>query len=159
MLSKILSKETCGKCRGCCYFDKTDLWEVPLLTPETAKIIEKNYPETKPSKKKSLASFDIPEISGDEMFFCPMLTDKGCILKDNKPFDCKIWPFRIMYDENKNVSVAVSKYCKPVSSMSKEKLKDFLLSSGLIDKIKKYYLEYPKSIKDFSKDYLFIYTI
>ena len=64
-----------------------------------------------------------------------------------------------MYDENKNISVAVSKYCKPVSSMSKEKLKDFLLSSGLIDKIKKYYLEYPESIKDFSKDYLFIYTI
>ncbi len=159
MLSKILSNETCGKCKGCCYFDKDDLWEVPLLTPETADIIEKNYPETKLIKNKSLMSFDVPELSGDEMFVCPMLTDKGCILKDDKPFDCKIWPFRIMYDENKNVSIAVSAYCKPVSSMPKEKLKDFLISSGLIDKIKKYYLEYPESIKKFSKDYFFIYTI
>ena len=159
MLSEILSNETCGKCKGCCYFDKDDLWEVPLLTPETAKIIEKNYSETKLVKNKSLMLFDIPKLSEDEMFVCPMLTDKGCILKDDKPFDCKIWPFRIMYDENENASIAVSAYCKPVSSISKEKLKDFLISSGLIDKIKKYYLEYPESIKKFSKDYFFIYTI
>ena len=159
MLSKILSNETCGKCKGCCYFDKDDLWEVPLLTPETADIIEKNYPETKLIKNKSLMSFEVPELSGDEMFVCPILTDNGCILKDDKPFDCKIWPFIIMYDENKNASIAVSSYCKPVSSLSKEKLKDFLISSGLIDKIKKYYLEYPESIKKFSKDYFFIYTI
>lgn len=159
MLSKILSNETCGKCKGCCYFDKDDLWEVPLLTPESANIIEKNYPKTKLIENKSLMSFDVPKLSGDEMFVCPMLTDKGCILKDDKPFDCKIWPFRIMYDENEKASIAVSAYCKPVSSMSKEKLKDFLISSGLIDKIKKYYLEYPESIKKFSKDYFFIYTI
>lgn len=32
---------------------------------------------------------------GDELTYCPMLTEKGCALGDNKPFDCRVWPFRV----------------------------------------------------------------
>lgn len=156
MLKAILSAETCGKCRGCCYFDKTDLWEVPLITSDTAEYIKDNFESINLKKNNSLFSFDIPNLFDDELFICPMLTENGCILGDNKPFDCRIWPFRLMKNKNGNVSIAVSKYCKPVSEMSQKILENFLISSELVSLIKEYKNSYPESVKEFSTDYVFL---
>ena len=45
MLTEILSREACAKCRVCCVFDKDDIWEIPVIPPETAEYIKKNIDE------------------------------------------------------------------------------------------------------------------
>ena len=43
MLKKILSPLSCAQCRVCCVFDRDDCWEMPLVYPELAELINKNY--------------------------------------------------------------------------------------------------------------------
>lgn len=45
MLTEILSREACAKCRVCCVFDKDDIWEIPVISPETSEYIKKNIDE------------------------------------------------------------------------------------------------------------------
>ena len=35
------------------------------------------------------------KFNGDEIIYCPAASDHGCVLGDKRPFDCKIWPFRV----------------------------------------------------------------
>ena len=69
-----------------------------------------------------------------ELFICPALDpDKGCTLGDNKPFDCKIWPYRIMEFNGVRVisvaSICPDMYAKPLDKLVGE------LENGLADKI------------------------
>ncbi|MFR2154515.1 MAG: hypothetical protein ACLS48_07625 [[Eubacterium] siraeum] len=41
MLTEILSREACAKCRVCCVFDKDDIWEIPCYSAETAEYIKR----------------------------------------------------------------------------------------------------------------------
>jgi Fe-S-cluster containining protein len=164
MLKEILSPKTCEKCRGCCYFDDDDLWEVPTVTPELAGYIEKNFPEIKLKSKENNAVyyFDMVDTISDEddkIYICNALSENGCILGENKPFDCRIWPFRLMKNKENEVKIAVSKYCEAVSSISVERLENFLIESGLIEKIKKYKDENKYAIKEYSNDYIFLNVI
>ena len=43
MLKKILSRKTCAACRLCCQFDASDIWELPVLPPETVKAVKQMY--------------------------------------------------------------------------------------------------------------------
>ena len=98
MLRNILSPETCAKCRMCCIFDKYDVWETPVVSAELYEKIHAARPELKFVSKGDSGAyiFNMEETwdSERELFICPALDpDKGCTLGDNKPFDCKIWPY------------------------------------------------------------------
>ena len=92
------------------------------------------------------------ELSDDELFYCPALDhEKGCILGEDKPFDCRIWPFRVMkLDEL--LAITVSPVCDSVSSLPLKKLCEFL-SGGMGDTIFKAAEEYPDMIKDYIDGY------
>ena len=151
MLKKILSGESCAKCRVCCVFDKSDQWEIPLISRELADYLEKNVKTgytLKPYKNSFV--FDM-KYDGDGLSRCPMLTEKGCLLGDSKPFDCRIWPFRVMkLDEL--LAITVSPVCDSVSSLPLKKLCEFL-SGGMGDTIFKAAEEYPDMIKDYIDGY------
>ena len=42
MLSKVLSKETCAKCRFCCSFRRCSLWETPLFPKNECEKLSKD---------------------------------------------------------------------------------------------------------------------
>lgn len=105
MLSKVLSKESCAECRFCCSFRRCSLWETPLFPKdECEKLSHANeynvisefrmYDDCGQMKLEHKYKTDNQE----EEAACDYLdVHKGCILSDeDKPFDCKIWPLRIM---------------------------------------------------------------
>ena len=94
MLSKILSKEECAKCRICCCFDSYDIWETPYISQTLAsKILQEYTPKQEFIKKENHFLFKMDKEQNADLYYCPMLdNEKGCILGDDKPFDCRIWP-------------------------------------------------------------------
>lgn len=154
MIKKILSGKTCAECRMCCIFDRYDIWETPVFDEETKnKVLEFN-PEAKFAKVGRNYMLNAGEITDGQLYSCPALTDNGCILGDSKPFDCKIWPFRIMELDGQRV-IAVSTLCEEVHGQPHNKLKDFL-KNELAEKIFAYADRNPEAVKPYYDNYTVI---
>ncbi len=128
MLKKILDPKSCGECRICCGFDESDKWEIPLVFDELADYLREKHPDVKLVPRGNEQVFDM-SFNGDEVVYCPMLTETGCMLRDNKPFDCRIWPFRVNRLDNRNV-ITVSPVCGTVSGLPIGVLCEFVKKDG-----------------------------
>ena len=82
--------------------------------------------------------------------------NKGCILGDEKPFDCRIWPYRIMNLNGKRV-IAISPICKEVYNHPLGMLVDFL-KNELLDKITTYANTFPEAVKPYDNLYPILYV-
>lgn len=152
MLKGLLKKSTCGECRICCGFDNTDTWEMPVMTENTKNKLESLKPDTEFVKLKDSYITKCGELSGDEIFYCPALDkNTGCILGDDKPFDCKIWPYRVMNFNGSKV-ITVCPVCGEIFNRSLRELVEFL-ESGLSDKIEEYSKEHPDIVKKYDYSY------
>ena len=137
MLKSVLTKEQCAGCRICCSFTMEDVWEAPVLT---------NFQ----TKEKYRAEYNFK--TSEEILLCPMLNEKeGCILGDNKPFECKIWPLRVFRDEN-HIKIGIAKICPAFSEQSDEKLIE-LLRGGLYDAINEECKRNPEIVKESADGY------
>lgn len=126
MLTEILSRESCANCRVCCVFDRDDCWEMPLIVPELASEITDKYPEVKllpTGENRRCKIFDV-EYDKEGLTRCPMLSETGCRLGERKPFDCRIWPFRVM-KKGDCLLLTLSPVCKTVSDLPVSKVSDF----------------------------------
>ena len=159
MLINILSREACAGCRVCCGFDRDDVWEIPVISPETAAYIIDNI-----DKNAELEPFQdgyrfvMHFTDGEELSYCPMLTDKGCILGDKKPFDCRVWPFRVNCISDGILGITVSPVCETVSALPVSKLSAFLNEKydergSLADIMLDYAKKHPYIIKLYIDDY------
>ena len=151
MLKKILSGSVCADCRLCCVFDRYDIWETPLFEEETTAKIKAAFPDAKFAKKGGGFVLTSGEITDGELFSCPALTDSGCMLGDDKPFDCRIWPFRIMNGSGQRV-IAVSSLCSAVYEQSHDKLRSFL-KEELAEKIFDYADKFPEAVHELYDNY------
>lgn len=152
MLKGLLSKSVCGECRICCGFDSTDVWEMPVMNEETKNKLEALRPGTEFVRTKNSYITKCGELSDDEIFYCPALDkNTGCILGDEKPFDCKIWPYRVMNFKGSKV-ITVCPVCGEIFSRPLRELVDFL-ECGLAVKIDEYSNEYPDIVKDYDFSY------
>lgn len=149
MLTEILSRESCAACKVCCLFDREDCWEMPLIKPDLAAAIEKDYPEVKIKKTGVCGVFE-PDFGEDGLAVCPMLGEKGCRLGENKPFDCRIWPFRVMKKGNL-LLLTLSPVCETVSKLSVSKISRFAekISPQIFEEAKRN----PEMIKDYIENY------
>lgn len=97
MLSKLLSREECAKCRICCTFDDDDIWETPVIYNDLAERVEASVGASLIDKQE-YKLFSLSKKEDGELYYCTALDrTKGCKLSnETKPFDCKIWPFRVM---------------------------------------------------------------
>ena len=111
MLSKVLSKETCAKCRFCCSFRRCSLWETPL------------FPKNECEK----------------------------FSQEDKPFDCKIWPLRIMRKGDRLV-ISLTPTCPSIGREPSEELKE-LVNNGLGEVIYNYAKENPFIIKEYKEGF------
>jgi hypothetical protein len=131
MLNRILTEADCARCKLCCNFYENELWEAPIIGDEVC------YDE-------------------NGLYFCPELGESGCKLGRNKPFDCEIYPFRVMKLAD-YIVIALSPLCKKVNNMPLSELTalfaDDHTGSPLLAKIKAQVEKHPAQIKDYIKDY------
>ncbi len=151
MLKKILQPQSCGKCRICCGFDESDKWEIPLVFDELRDHIRENYPDIKLTQRGNEYVFDM-QFNGDEVIFCPMLTETGCRLGDKKPFDCRIWPFRVNDLDGKRV-ITVSPVCDTVSQLPLKALCDFVNADGFAEMLFSEAKAHPDMVKPYISGY------
>ena len=165
MLSKVLSKSSCASCKFCCSFRRKSLWETPLFPHEIAEKLsrENEYGVVGVFREVQTAngmSFDRLVLENnyrsddpEEEVPCTFLDpQKGCILKgEDKPFDCCIWPLRIM-DKNGELVIALTPTCPTIGATPGRKLVD-LVKSGLGEKIYEYAKTHPYIIKEYREGF------
>ncbi len=151
MLKNILKAGDCASCRICCVFDKYDIWETPVLDDGLTEIIRERFPNVSFIQKENSRIFRMEE-SEDGLYRCPMLTETGCALGDEKPFDCRIWPYRVMKLGDRLVisiaSICPVMYKKPLSKLCGE-----LEREDLGEKILNYAKAHPDIVKPYEKGY------
>lgn len=151
MLKKILSGKRCAECRLCCSFDKTDVWETPVFSQKTRDKLLELRPETEFDERDGEFYLKFGELKDDELFVCPALTEHGCILGDDKPFDCRIWPYRIMKIGDIR-AIALASICTEMYSRPLSELTEFL-KDGLAIKIFNYADAHPQIVKTHESGY------
>lgn len=123
MLTKILSRAECAKCQICCSFDSYDLWETPVITDEVQSLALEIAPQQKFSYASGARLFRMEREPNEDLYFCPMLDrKKGCMLGEKKPFDCRIWPLRVMDLDGRRV-IVLSPVCPTVFKKPVEEVK------------------------------------
>lgn len=158
MLSKILSKEECAACKFCCAFRRKSAWETPLFTKEKVDELKKKYGEFMVKPYKNSYTLDLSKLyktdSEEEEAPCPFLdVERGCILsEEDKPFDCKIWPLRIMEQENQQY-IVLTPTCPSVNKKPMEEIKQ-LVEEELGEKIFAYGDVMPDMVKEYRKDFI-----
>lgn len=161
MLSSVLSKSTCAECRFCCSFRRCSLWETPLFPQETMDKYETSANDIHFNRmKKDGHEYGQLELmhkyaseDSEAEAACEFLDSKrGCVLSDeDKPFDCKIWPLRIM-DKAGETVIALTPTCpginrQPIEAMEK------LVKDGLGNTIYEYAKEHPYIIKEYKEGF------
>ena len=159
MLSTILSKQSCAACKFCCSFRRQSLWETPLFPPE---VVEKL---SKPNEYGMVGEFRDGQIvlggykTGDpeEEVPCTFLNpNRGCILKpEDKPFDCSIWPLRVMNKDGQLV-IALTPTCPSIGAVPSQVLTE-LVKSDLGEKILVYAKSHPYIVKEYQVGFPIIY--
>ena len=155
MLSSILSKSTCANCKFCCSFRRQSLWETPLFPPE---VVEKL---SHPNEYGVVGAFRDGQIiiggyrtdDPEEEVPCTFLDpQKGCILKgEDKPFDCSIWPLRVMRKEGKLV-IALTPTCPTIGKTASTELTE-LVNTGLGEKILEYAQAHSYIVKEYREGF------
>ena len=80
---------------------------------------------------------------------------KGCELNaEEKPFDCSIWPLRIIRVEDK-LKVALTPTCLAINKVPLEKVKT-LVKRELGQKIHEQAQLHPDMVKEFKKDFIIL---
>ncbi len=151
LLKKILSGKACAECRLCCIFDRYEVWETPVFTQEIRDRISKAVPSAKFIPKDGGFIFRVEEFGPDGLFTCPALTEKGCMLGDDKPFDCRIWPYRIMNVGGRR-AITIASLCGELYNRPLSQLVDFL-KEGLAEKIFAYAEAHPEIVKPYYEGY------
>lgn len=156
MLSKLLSKSECARCRICCSFDSSDLWETPVVYDSLKKDISSDYPELKFISYHDSYLFRMDKEPEEDLYYCSVLNhERGCVLGDNKPFDCRIWPLRIMELDGKRV-ITLSPVC-PV--MIKKPLNELMeLAASLAPVIYEEADKHPDIVKKYIPNYPVLVT-
>jgi hypothetical protein len=155
MLSSILSKKQCAACKFCCSFRRQSLWETPLFSPEVAEKL------SKPNEYGVVGEFRDGQIvlggyrtdDPEEEVSCTFLDPQpGCILNGvDKPFDCSIWPLRIMNKDGKLV-IALTPTCSAIGAVPSQALVE-LVQNGLGEKIFEYAKTHPYIVKEYKEGF------
>ncbi len=151
MLKKILSGKSCAECRLCCIFDSYDIWETPVFNEEIMNRIKQLRPGTEFVTKDGGYIFKADNIGADQLFSCPALTETGCILGDDKPFDCRIWPYRIMEVGGRR-AITIASICDELYNRPLSQLVGFL-KEGLAEAIFSYADAHPEIVKPYYEGY------
>ena len=114
------------------------------------KILEKN-PQTEFTPKDGGWIFKVDEFDDEGLFSCPALTPTGCMLEDEKPFDCRIWPYRVMEVGGRR-AITIASICDELYNRPLSQLVEFL-KEGLSEDIFAYADAHPEIVKPYFEGY------
>ena len=163
MLGEILKKEDCASCRFCCSFRRCSLWETPVFTEENIEAIRNNNKLDSAvlnifsSKDNQYATYDLSDKyktnDSEEEAPCPFLGENGCKLNaEEKPWDCKIWPLRVMKKADGKLVIALTPTCPSVNKLDIENIKSFV-QNKLADDLFEYAVNHPLLIKEYKEGF------
>lgn len=160
MLTHLFSPATCAQCRLCCNFCQRSAWETPFLEPDLATQLEaKAVPlTTRPNGSKSIA-LHFTTCDPEENRNCPLLdTSTGCTLpREQRPFECRVWPIRLMHDEQHQLCIACYKNCPALTHPDAwQKLIDYA-TGELLPTLLDYAKRFPESIRPLDTHYTIIW--
>ena len=155
MLSSVLSREECAKCRFCCSFRRQSLWETPLFDSETVSRLTEKYPSAKFKPRAGAFTIDIDDKyetdDPEEEALCPFNVN-GCVLDSaDKPFDCSIWPLRVMSADG-GLAICLTPTCPVISGKPTDVMRE--LAAGEVgDKVIDYAAAHPEMIKEYKEGF------
>lgn len=164
MLGAILKKEDCAGCRFCCAFRRQSQWETPLVPEE---FMEK-YAAGRNGEKIAYriledgnGRYGTVDLTGayrtddpEEEAACPFLDrESGCVLPEgDKPFDCRIWPLRIMRLPDAQEKICLTPTCPVIGAEVSDELAE-LVRTGLAREIIAYAKSHPYIVKEYREGF------
>ena len=162
LLGNLLTPEDCAKCQFCCSFRRCSLWETPIFSPDEIDKLQSKYAGVKFKKVKDDAyMIDVDDRyktdDSEEEVFCAFNKGKGCIMNEDKKFECSAWPFRVMRKDGELV-IAYCKDCRVFAKKSLEEIQS-VLDNGLDGKLADYAKKFPAYIRDYRENYRVMKTL
>jgi len=143
MLSKILKRQVCADCKGCCSYKKDSVNLFPEFSDGrvSADYFEDKFDGNDPEKEVLCPCFD---------------NERGCALSDEeKPFECSIRPLHVMKKGNERV-ITLSPSCPVFHGEVTEALKSFLIDDRMGNYIFCHADMHPEVVKDYIEGYQII---
>ena len=110
----LLTRRECAACRECCVFESYDLYDTPTVTDEVMERVLSLDPTVRFAEVGGRRLFIMEREKDSDVHFCPMLDrEHGCRLGAEKPFECRMFPFRLMELDGRR-AVTVSPACPAV---------------------------------------------
>lgn len=155
MLAEVLSEKDCAKCEFCCSFRRASLDLTPCFDKENIEEIMRLYPEAKFKTRSDGAvtidlddKYETDDVSEEALCY---FNRKGCILPSHlKPFDCSLWPFRLMKNGD-GLSIALVPSCPYIDKSDLTKLKKAAENVGKA--AIEYSKDHPEIIIEYRDDY------
>ena len=160
MLKNVLSREDCAKCRFCCSFRRQSLGLTPCFAKETVAEIRRLFPDARfKTLPNGATTIDIDDkyLTDDsqEEALCPF-NRKGCILPAHlKPFDCELWPFRLM-KSGSGLTLALVPTC-PWIEKDIDKLR--AAASAIAKDVVVYARTHPEIVIEYRSDYQIVICV
>lgn len=133
------------------------MWETPLFERSAVDKLSMRRGSLVPDESLGCVRIDLSECykgtDEAEEVSCGFLdSEKGCMLsEEDKPFDCKIWPLRIMNRDGELV-IALTPTCPAINEVPTEVMKK-LVDDGLGETIAKYATEHPYIVKPYREGF------
>ncbi len=156
MLTRIFTPETCATCKLCCNFERSSAWETPFLDDEILPALQRlNVPLQKKPDGSLGVALHFHSNHPQETCNCPLLDPlSGCTLpREIRPFECRVWPLRMMYDEQGNHCLACYKHCPALAEPEKMNLLTQYAKETLLPLMRQYAETYPQSVRPFHPRY------
>ncbi len=155
MLRSILSPSECAECKFCCSFRRCSLWETPRFDAEQTAELQRKYPRAKFKSVDGVYTIDIDGCyktdDPEEEALCWFNEGKGCILGEDKPFECAVWPLRVMRKDSQLV-IVLSPGCRVLSSKPLSDIQR-LVDAGLGEKMLEHARKIPEYVREYREGY------
>ena len=159
MLTSLLPPAACAACRLCCNFCQSSAWETPALEAELAQRLE--CAGVPLEQRGGARTFRLEFASEDpqECAFCPLLdSSAGCTLpREQRPFECRLWPLRLMQDEAGHLVLACYTTCPGMAAVPREEL--LALAESLRPALLAHARRCPASVRPLHPNYCLLDTL
>lgn len=161
MLEEVLTPADCAKCKFCCSFRRESLKFTPHIAGENIEEIRQLFPEalfkTLPDGTITIYLDDnfLTQDSEEEVL-CYFNRD-GCRLPTRlKPFECKLWPFRLMRKDD-SLFLALATSCQRIERKDTARFGKAALEAA--KEAVEYAKTHPEIIIEYSEDYQVLVSV
>lgn len=155
MLTHLFSPDACAHCRLCCNFHRRTAWETPALEAEDVeRLCARNIPLTRHTNGADTIALPFHTDDPEEVALCPLLdTTKGCTLpREERPFECRIWPLRLMQDADGTLLIGCYDACPALTPSVRENLHAFA-TGQLLPQLLQFAKDNPAAIRSLDPAY------